>query len=79
MIALAELMLEGGEAVAPGIGSDIAKPGVERVGLSRPRRIEAALSLFAGAAEVEAALESVGCPVLVFTSVEDHVVDPALE
>ena len=35
-----------------------------------------ALSLFAAAGEVEAALESVVCPVLVFTSRQDHVVDP---
>jgi len=75
VIELAQVMLDSGEAVAPGIGSDIAKPGAEESaypGLP----IEAALSLFAAAAEVEGALESVACPVLVFTSSEDHVVDP---
>jgi carboxylesterase len=34
------------------------------------------LSLFAAATDVEAELESVTCPVLVFTSLQDHVVDP---
>lgn len=75
VIELAQAMLGSGEAVAPGIGSDIAKPGVEESaypGLP----IESALSLFAAAAEVEAVLESVACPVLVFTSAEDHVVNP---
>jgi carboxylesterase len=38
--------------------------------------LRAALSLFAGAAEVESGLGSVICPVLVFTSTQDHVVDP---
>ena len=38
--------------------------------------LRAVLSLFAAAAEVEAELESVTCPVLVFTSLQDHVVDP---
>ena len=42
----------------------------------RGSRCAPALSLFAGAAEVEAELEAVTCPVLVFTSVQDHVVDP---
>ena len=46
-----------------------------RVGLpSFPLR--AAQSLFAGAAEVEAGLAAVTCPVLLFSSVNDHVVPP---
>jgi carboxylesterase len=39
--------------------------------------LRAALSLFEGVEEVEAKLGSVTCPVLVFTSKQDHVVDPA--
>ena len=75
VIAVAEAMLESGEEVAPGIGSDIAKPGVEESaypGLP----VAAALSLFAAAARVEAEVESVTCPVLCFTSAQDHVVPP---
>ena len=68
-------MVEGGDEVAPGIGSDIAMEGaVESAYPGLPLR--AALSLFEGVAEVEALLESVICPVLLFTSSQDHVVDP---
>jgi carboxylesterase len=38
--------------------------------------LRAALSLFEGVAAVEAKLASVTCPVLLFTSTQDHVVDP---
>ncbi|HEX4175210.1 MAG TPA: alpha/beta hydrolase, partial [Acidimicrobiales bacterium] len=38
--------------------------------------LRAALSLFEGVEEVEAGLGSVICPVLLFTSKQDHVVDP---
>jgi carboxylesterase len=38
--------------------------------------LRAALSLFEGVEEVEARLDSVICPVLLFTSKQDHVVDP---
>ena len=75
-VALIESMIENGEEVAPGIGSDIAMEGaVESAYAGLPLR--AALSLFAAAAEVEADLASVSCPILVFTSLQDHVVDPA--
>ena len=74
-IGFVQAMIDGGDEVAPGIGSDIAMEGaVEAAYPGLPLR--AALSLFAAAAEVEAELESVTCPVLVFTSVQDHVVDP---
>ena len=76
VIALVQSMIENGEEVAPGIGSDIAMEGVvESAYAGLPLR--AALSLFSAANEVEAALESVTCPVLVFTSRQDHVVDPS--
>ena len=74
-LTLVESMIENGDEVAPGIGSDIALEGAEESAYpGLPLR--AALSLFAAAAEVEAEVESVTCPVLVFTSVQDHVVDP---
>ncbi len=74
-VSLVETMIEGGDEVAPGIGSDIAQEGaVESAYPGLPLR--AVLSLFAAAAEVEVELESVTCPVLVFTSLQDHVVDP---
>jgi carboxylesterase len=68
-------MVDNCDEVAPGVGSDIAMEGsVESAYPGLPLR--AVLSLFAAAAEVEAALESVTCPALVFTSTQDHVVDP---
>jgi carboxylesterase len=74
-LTLVESMIENGDEVAPGIGSDIAMEGaVESAYPGLPLR--AAVSLFAAASEVEADVESVTCPVLVFTSVQDHVVDP---
>ena len=74
-VAFVEAMAESGEEVAPGIGSDIALEGaVESAYPGLPLR--AVLSLFAATREVEANLESVTCPVLVFTSIQDHVVDP---
>lgn len=70
-----EAMIEAGDEVAAGIGSDIAMEGaVESAYPELPLR--AALSLFEGVEEVEARLGSVICPVLLFTSKQDHVVDP---
>ena len=74
-VSFVQAMLDGGDEVAPGIGSDIAMEGaVESAYPELPLR--AALSLFDAAAAVEAELASVTCPVLVFTSTQDHVVDP---
>jgi carboxylesterase len=70
-----ESVIEGGDEVAPGIGSDIAMEGAAE--LAYPELpLRAALSLFEGVGEVEALLGSVTCPVLLFTSKQDHVVDP---
>ncbi len=72
--AAAQLLASGVE-VAPGIGSDIAKDGVaESAYAGSP--IRAALSLFAAAEEVASRVAEIHCPVLLFTSREDHVVAP---
>ncbi len=74
-VAFVQAMVENGDELAPGVGSDIAKEGsVESAYPELPLR--AAVSLFSAAAEVGSGLESVTCPVLVFTSTQDHVVDP---
>jgi len=74
-VAFLETLIEGGDEIAPGIGSDIAQEGaVESAYPGVPLR--AALSLFAAAGEVAAGLGSVTQPVLLFSSVEDHVVAP---
>jgi carboxylesterase len=72
-VAFINSMVDAGDELAPGVGSDIALEGsVESAYAELP--LQAALSLFAGAAAVEAELESVICPVLLFTSTQDHVV-----
>jgi carboxylesterase len=68
-------LIEACEETLPGIGSDIALEGaVESAYELLP--LQAALSLFGGVAQVEANLESVVSPVLLFNSPQDHVVDP---
>ena len=74
-VGFVQAMIDNGDELAPGVGSDIAMEGaLESAYPELPLR--AALSLFAGAAEVESGLGSVTCPVLVFTSTQDHVVNP---
>jgi carboxylesterase len=74
-LAFIASLIDGGDELAPGVGSDIAQEGVvESAYAELPLR--AALSLFAGAAEIEAGLGSVTCPVLLFSSTNDHVVPP---
>jgi carboxylesterase len=73
--AVVKSMIDAGEDVAPGIGSDIAKPGVAE--LAYPGSpLKAALSFFEGVDDVAANLASIACPVLLLTSRQDHVVDP---
>ncbi len=69
-------MVEGGETMMAGIGSDIAKSGVEELAYSGTPLVPL-LPLMDVAAALQGELGSVTCPVLVLTSAEDHVVDPA--
>lgn len=74
-VALVDTMIAGGDEVAPGIGSDIALEGaVESAYAEFP--LQPARSLFEGAADVADHLASVTCPILLFSSRQDHVVDP---
>lgn len=59
----------------PGIGNDIAKPGVEE-GCYDRLPLAALASMLRGWRRVVANLPSVRQPLLVFRSVHDHVVDP---
>ncbi len=75
MAAVIAEMIDGGMERMPGVGSDIALEGsVESAYPEVPLR--AAQSLFAAAKEIDAGLESVISPILLFTSTQDHVVDP---
>jgi carboxylesterase len=68
-------LIEGGEELAPGVGSDIAQEGsVELAYAELPLR--AARSLFGAATGIAAGLGSLRCPILLFSSIQDHVVAP---
>ncbi len=66
-------LLDSGAAIAPGIGSDIARPGVVEITYDGTP-LAAVLSLFEGAEEVALSLPEIRCPVLLFSSRQDHVV-----
>lgn len=59
-----------------GIGSDLKKQGVEERGYSRTP-LRALHEMVRGTKQIRAALPAVTQPVLLVTSVTDHVVDPA--
>jgi carboxylesterase len=65
-------MLDSGTRIAPGIGSDIAKPGVVELSYDGTP-LAPALSFFDGVDEVAGALGEIRCPVLLLSSREDHV------
>jgi len=58
----------------PGIGNDIKKPGGDETGYTRTP-LRALASLLHGWRQVRADLPQVNAPLLVFRSVDDHVVD----
>ncbi len=60
----------------PGIANDIKKPGVAEHGYKKTP-LRAADSMFQAYKVLRADLGQVVCPILVFRSVEDHVVDPS--
>ena len=76
MVAMVRSMLEAGEVLVDGGRPDLADPDATEIGY-RQTPLAALLSLYEGLAELQACLPRVVCPVLVLTSVEDHVVDPA--
>jgi carboxylesterase len=59
----------------PGIGSDIQKPGVQELAYDRIP-LKALVSLQKAWKDVCADLSCITCPVLVYRSVVDHVVEP---
>jgi carboxylesterase len=60
----------------PGIANDIKKPGVEEHGYRRTP-LRAADSMFRGYKALRGDLGRITCPVLIFRSAVDHVVDPS--
>ena len=70
------LALEQGVEVTPGIGSDIARPGVTEAAYDGAP-IAPALSMYEGIRELAPRLPEITCPVLLFNSPQDHVVPPS--
>lgn len=65
--------LDSGTETIPGIGSDVAKPGVEESAYAGTP-VAPVLSLIAATKELAPRLGAIGCPVLLITSRQDHVV-----
>jgi carboxylesterase len=68
--------LEQGIELSPGIGSDIAKPGITEAAYAQSP-LAAALSMYEGVRELSPRLPEIRCPVLLFNSPQDHVVPPS--
>lgn len=74
-IGMMQASLDQGVTEIPGIGSDIAKPGVtESANEATP--IAPALSLFEAARRISSRLGDIAAPLLLFSSRQDHVVPP---
>lgn len=70
-----ETLVADGQEVMDGLGSDVADPSSpESAYPETPLR--PLLSMFAAANEIQADLPRISCPLLLFTSPEDHVVPP---
>ncbi len=70
-----QALLDAGETLMDAIGSDIADPDVKELAYDKTP-IAPLASLFGVVDEVHEGLGRVTCPVLVFTSPQDHVVPP---
>jgi carboxylesterase len=68
-------MKDTGAETFEGIGSDIAKPGAVEAAYSATP-IEPLLSLQSVLQDLKPKLGDINCPVLIFTSTQDHVVPP---
>lgn len=70
----ASIMAVDGDT-APGIGSDIAAPGVSELAYQRSP-VKSLISLLDAASQLKNRLDDICCPVLLLLSPQDHVVDP---
>jgi carboxylesterase len=75
VVSMARQMVDAGETVAPGIGSDIADPGAHETAYPGSPLVPL-LSLVDALSDLQAELPRISCPVLVLTSPQDHVVPP---
>ncbi|HET9771075.1 MAG TPA: alpha/beta fold hydrolase, partial [Acidimicrobiia bacterium] len=75
-VDLLRTSVDQGCTVLPGVGSDIARPGVTE-GAYDGSPIEPLISLLEATAELHGRLGEIRCPTLVMTSPQDHVVPPS--
>jgi carboxylesterase len=76
MVGMVRSMVDAGETVAPGIGSDIADPETSESAYAGSPLLPL-LSLGEATEALGPDLARITCPVLVLTSPQDHVVPPA--
>ena len=74
-VAALKTMVEGGDTLLDGIGSDIALPDAAELSYAKTPLVPL-LSLAEAAEEVGAKLADIACPVLLLSSRDDHVVPP---
>ena len=70
-----QAMLDAGDRIAPGVGSDIADPGAYEPAYDGSP-LEGLLSLFDAVTELQDDLPRITCPAIVMQAPNDHVVDP---
>ncbi|HEX9968765.1 MAG TPA: alpha/beta fold hydrolase [Acidimicrobiales bacterium] len=68
--------IEQGLDRTPGIGSDIAKPGLSELAYDGAP-LKPALSMYEGVREQAPRLGEIRCPILLFNAPQDHVVPPS--
>ncbi len=73
---LVQGLVDAGETVMAGIGSDIAKPDVVETAYT-DTPLAPLLTMMDGLAEMDGKLPSATMPALIMTSPQDHVVDPS--
>jgi carboxylesterase len=68
-------VLDSGSETMPGVGSDIARPDMTEAAYELAP-VRPMISLFEAVRSLHADLGRIACPVLIFTSTQDHVVPP---
>jgi carboxylesterase len=76
VLDMVRAMVDDGELVIPGDGSDIADPDVRDIAYGATPLVPL-LSLMEGVAGLQDDLPQIAVPLLLLTSRQDHVVDPA--
>ena len=75
MLAMGRAMIDAGETIAPGIGSDIADPDAHETAYAGSP-LRPLLSFIEAVEALQADLARIACPLLLLTSPQDHVVAP---